>query len=73
MSKTVTLAHQIGAEVSFRHAPDVKATITAICIRQGDYATYELTWMHNGEMKTAWLTTDSLVDSETKKPLGFKP
>lgn len=72
MSRTVTLVYGVGDEVSFRHAPEVKATITAICIRQNGYTTYELTWMHNGEIKTTWLTTDDLVDVETKKPLGFK-
>lgn len=72
MGQSVTLAHEIGSEVSPRHAPDCKATVTAACIRQGGYTNYELTWMHNGEIKTAWLTTDDITKAEEKKTVGFK-
>lgn len=72
MSRNVTLVYGIGDEVSFRHAPDIKATVTAACIRQSGYTTYELTWMHNGEVKTVWLTTNDLVEAASEKPLGFK-
>lgn len=72
MSRNVTLVYAIGDEVSFRHAPDIKATVTAACIRQNDYTTYEVTWMHNGEVKKEWLTTSDLDEAEAKKPLGFK-
>lgn len=62
----------IGDKVKIDLAPDVEAQVTAICVRQGGFATFEVTWMIGGEVKTAWLTTDSLSISDDKKKLGFR-
>lgn len=65
---------KIGDTVHIRHAPDIEGTVTAIVHRAGGYIEYEVTWVANGEIKTAWLTPLMLAEKEQRIPYtGFKP
>lgn len=48
------IAIGIGTKVSFILNPSLFAIVTAICIRDKDYVTYELSYNLNGEPKSAW-------------------
>lgn len=61
----------IGDRVKIDLAPDIEAQVTALCMRKGGFRTFEVTWVHNGDIKTSWLTTDSLTKAEPKKKVGF--
>jgi hypothetical protein len=52
-------------------APDIEAVVTAILVRKGNNVNYELTWIHEGEVKTGWLTTDSIMAKDKKSQIGF--
>ena len=65
--------HDIGDRVRMVGAPDIEAVVTAILLRKGDHVCYELTWVHEGEVKSGWLTTDSIMGKEKKGPVGFEP
>lgn len=63
--------HEIGDSVHIRHAPDIEATVTAILRRTGGYMQYELTWMANGEIKTAWLEPLLVLSEKKAGGIGF--
>lgn len=72
MSQSVALDHNIGDRVKMVGAPDIEAVVTAYVVRQGQHLVYELTWVHDGEVKTGWLTTDSLESKKKTGPIGFQ-
>lgn len=63
--------HDLGDRVKMVGAPDIEAVVTAILVRKGDHVNYELTWIHEGEVKTGWLTTDSIMAKDKKSQIGF--
>ena len=70
--KTKPWDHDIGDRVRMVGAPDIEAVVTAILIRKNDHIVYELTWVHEGEVKSGWLTIDS-IETKKKGPIGFEP
>lgn len=66
----VILDFEIGQKVKMIGAPDIDAVVTAYTVRQSTQVTYELTWIHDGEVKTGWLTSDS-IGTERKGQIGF--
>jgi hypothetical protein len=66
----VTLDYEIGQKVKMVGAPDIEAIVTAFTIRQGSFVSYELTWIHEGEVKTGWVTNVS-IETERKGKIGF--
>lgn len=67
---TVILDFEVGQKVKMIGAPDIDAVVTAYTVRQSTQVTYELTWIHDGEVKTGWLTSDS-IGTERKGQIGF--
>jgi hypothetical protein len=63
--------HDLGDHVKMVGAPDIEAVVTAILVRKGNHVNYELTWIHEGEVKTGWLTTDSIMAKDKKSQIGF--
>ena len=64
--------HDLGDHVRMVGAPDIEAVVTAILVRKGNHVNYELTWIHEGEVKTGWLTTDSIMARDKKSQIGFQ-
>lgn len=65
----VLVDYELGQKVKLIGAPDIEAVVTAYTVRQG-LVSYELTWIHDGEVKTGWLTTESIETKPTGR-IGF--
>lgn len=63
----------LGDRVKMVGAPDIESVVTAILLRRSGHVNYELTWVHEGEVKTGWLTIDSIESKKKKDPIGFEP
>jgi len=69
----MAFAFEFGTKVRLAFDPELQATVTAYCVRPAEAVTYEVTWMHNGDVKTAWFPKELLkAVGEDKKPVGFK-
>jgi len=62
----------LGDRAKMVGAPDIECVVTAILVRRGGHVNYELTWVHEGEVKTGWLTVDSIEGKKKKEPIGFQ-
>jgi hypothetical protein len=59
----------IGQKVFLTRAPEIEATVTAIQIRKNGYIVYEVNWIHGGELKCCWFTSDDLISMQTHTEL----
>jgi hypothetical protein len=50
---------------------NVEGMITAFTVRF-DYVQYEISYFHNGELRTMWMNESEFVISDKKDSIGFK-
>jgi hypothetical protein len=65
--------YRIGTTVKL--ADQLDGRVTAICIREGPYITYEISTLDNGEHKTFWMSNQEfqdLMDHPPRYKIGFK-
>lgn len=65
--------YSYGAKVAIVGAGSICGTITACCIRDKSVS-YEVSYMHDGNHKQAWLASHEMVAEEDKEKqeVGFK-
>lgn len=68
--EAVMVDYELGQRVKIFGAPDIEAVVTAYMVRQEGQVQYELTWVHSGDVKTSWLTTD-LIETKAEGKIGF--
>ena len=56
--------YEIGSSAKIVVGDDIEGTITSVCFRSKDFYTYELTWVHDGAVKTGWFTAVELKPSK---------
>ena len=61
----------IGDPVEFVAGKDIPAIVTAYLVRAEDHVSYEVSWFHEGEKRTAWFDA-SEIRHPVSKPGGFK-
>lgn len=63
--------HNVGSEAML--FSDLPVMITGVCIRNGNHVTYEVTWLHNGDRRTAWVEDFevSVATKNQKLKIGF--
>lgn len=67
------LAFSFGSRVRFRTAHEIVGIITATCVGAGGTVTYEIRWLHEGDVKTAWVYGEQIEHApEEEDSLGFK-
>lgn len=64
--------YRVGQKVKIAGDEDTEAVITAIIIRENGYIAYELTWVHDGDVKVAVLTKISIEGDVIPGKIGFK-
>ena len=76
MWRTISLPLAIGDRVSIAaHRSDggIEAVITAVCIRESNYAVYKCTYMYEGIHRTDWFVAQELkVESSEGMEVGFR-
>lgn len=59
--------YEIGRRARIAVGDDIEGIITAVIFRSEAYHTYELTWVHDGEVKSGWfLAIDLKISGEGK-------
>lgn len=72
METVAIVDYQLGQKVKIAGDHDTEAVITAYTIRENGHVNYELTWIHNGTVRTGWLTK-SLIEGDVKQgKIGFQ-
>ena len=56
--------YEIGTRARIAVGDDIEGIITAVIFRSESYHTYELTWVHDGGVKTGWFLAIELKVSE---------
>jgi len=62
--------YEIGTRARIAVGDDIEGIITAVLFRSEAYHTYELTWVHDGEVKSGWFLAIELKISEEGKGTG---
>jgi len=62
--------YEIGTRARIAVGDDIEGIITAVLFRSEAYHTYELTWVHDGEVKSGWFLAIELKISGEEKGAG---
>jgi hypothetical protein len=70
--ETIQLAFRLGEKVRPKLDSAIEAMVTAYCVRPNGPISFEISWIHSGEVKTGWFGAEFLEAAETPGPVGFR-
>ena len=60
-----------GQRVKLLYGDDLEGLVVGVCFRVQEGLSYEVQWIHNGEVKSGWFIEEALSAAKDSKIVGF--